>query len=447
MTIKLNHQCKGSEYPIPYREGGEVHTDLLSYLICRKENRSRLGGNLRPASDRTILNKANHIVFLLNLFEESDLDYREAEFKDVETIIESLYHEYDWEGDSLKVYVSTWRAFYDFLTLEAVDHNMIFPERGTVMFEKDKDNDFQSHTKRTHKAAIETETAVPDEYCEHKDDYRNDVISMRQFWKLYEYLYKNEDPVYAVMAATMLQTFLRIGGVMQFPKGVNKRNPMWRTLDEMKDKKQVWQSLSYRKKGGAIGTCIVHKETLQMIHDEYLSEHYNKYNDLFITNYCETLHAYKKGITPSDSFTWLNKHGTPVSIRLLQQAFERASAALGFSVHTHTMRHTGATQLLYRWGKENGIEVTEAIATDIHSWLKLQLGHADMETTYRYIRTVYRLKAQDAISELLPATLTISEEQSKAKNPEYASALGAMERGIKRHEEYMRGIEYKACSY
>jgi integrase len=443
MTIILNHQCKGTEYPIPYHEGGEVHTDLLSYLICRKEHSSRLKGNLKAVRDRTILNKANHLVLLLNLFEESDLDYREADFKDVETIIESLYHEYDWTGDSLKIYASTWRAFYEFLTLEGVDHNMFFPEKGINTREKDKDNDVLSHTRKTQKTAIETETSVPDEYCEYKDDYRNDVLSMTQFWKLYRHLYIEEDPVYAVMAATMLQTFLRIGGVMQFPKGPTQRNPGWLTLDEMKDRGQVWQRLSYRKKGGGIGTCIVHKETLQVIYDEYLSEHYNEYNNLFITKYCQKKHAAKKGITASDSFTWLNKHGTPVSIRLLQQAFERAPKALGFDVHTHMMRHTGATQMLYRWGKENNIEVTEAIATDIHSWLKLQLGHADMETTYRYIRTVYRLKAQDAISELLPATLTISEEQSKARNPKYAKALDSMTRGIKRHEEYMRGIKYK----
>lgn len=167
-----------------------MHTDILSYLICRKEHRSRLGGNLRSASNRTILNKANHLVFLMNLFEGSDLDYRKAVFKDVETIIDSLYHEYDWAGDSLKIYVSTWRAFYEFLSLEGVDHNMFFPEKEIIHRAENKDDDIQSHTFKSYKVTSETETAVPDEYCEYKDDYRQDVISMRQFWSLYEYLYR-----------------------------------------------------------------------------------------------------------------------------------------------------------------------------------------------------------------------------------------------------------------
>jgi hypothetical protein len=44
-------------------------------------------------------------------------------------------------------------------------------------------------------------------------------------------------------------------------------------------------------------------------------------------------------------------------------------------------RHTGATQILWRYCKANNIEIHEGLAGDIHSWLKKQLGHVLLSTT------------------------------------------------------------------
>lgn len=384
--IIFNH-LKDGDVPIPYFEGGEVHTDLLNFLLCRYHYRSLLRPRLKETTPITIKNIAHHIAYLINIFAENEdengnmasIDYRVATFEHVSQIINHLHEEEDWTGESLKIYASSWRLFYEFLTIENVNHNMVFPERTIIKHRTDKDDDFLSHT-RDNIRETSIETAVPDRFCVKRDDYRDKVISMDNWFKLYNYLYK-EDVVYAVMAATMMQTFLRIGGVMQFPIGINPMNKRWERYAQMAQGDLQYQRFNYINKGQKTANCLVHITTMKMIFDEYLDTVYDSRHQLYIDKYIYKKHAIKQNRDDNMKFTWLNKNGTPVSIRELQAVFKEASEYLGFEVTPHTLRHTGATQILYRWGKENNITIISANTTDIHSWLKYQLGHQNIRTT------------------------------------------------------------------
>jgi len=438
--IIFNHTDDG-EVPIPYFKGGEVHTNLLNFLICRHNYRSYFLSAKKPTTQVTIKNIAHHVAYLINIFAENEdkhgnpkpIDYREATFEHVSNIITSLYEEYEWQGASLKVYAASWRLFYEFLTIEGINHNMIFPQKHLISQRTDKDNDFLSHT-RDNIREIETETSVPDRYCVKRDDYRNSIISMEQWFQLYENLYE-QDPVYAVMAATMMQTFLRIGGVMQFPLGVTSKNVHWKRYAQLKTGNKQYQRLNYIKKGQSPSSCMVHVSTMKMIYEEYLEPLYEEREILYLEKYIYKKSAKKQSRDANTKFTWLNKNGTPVSMRELQDAFKKASDVLGFEATPHTLRHTGATQLLYRWGKEKGIEITDANTNDIHSWLKYQLGHQNVETTKLYVTTVHRLQSENIIIELLASTLPTSLEGANV-NPE---AINAFVRAKEAQEEFMKG--------
>ncbi|SFC36924.1 site-specific integrase [Pseudoalteromonas denitrificans] len=438
--IIFNH-TKDGDVPIPYYKGGEVQTHLLDFLICRYHYRTLLRAELRSATPITIKNIAHHVAYLINIFEENEdehgnnspIDYREATFELVSQIITSLHDDYEWAGESLKIYAGSWRLFYEFLTIEGVNHNMVFPEKTLIQQRTDKDDDFLSHTRKNVRNT-EIETAVPDRYCVKRDDYRNSIISMEQWFQLYAYLYK-VDPVYAVMAATMMQTFLRIGGVMQFPNGITKSNKHWKRYAQLKQSKALYQRFNYIKKGQSPSNCMVHVSTMKMIFNEYLEPLYQKRQELYLEKYITKKNAKKQNRDSSSKFTWLNKNGTPVSMRELQDAFKKASDALDFEVTPHTLRHTGATQLLYRWGKEKGIEITDANSPDIHSWLQYQLGHQNLATTKLYVTTVHRLQSENVIFELLATTLPTSLEGVNV-TPE---AINAFERAKEAQDEFMTG--------
>lgn len=440
--IIFNHLNNG-DVPVPYHEGGEVHIDLLGFLSCRYNYPALIRSNLRHMTPTSIKNTAHHVAYLINMFEETEykdkngniisLDYRVADFDNVSQIITELYEENDWTGESLKVYAASWRLFYEYLTIKGINHNMIFPSRTTVIQRTDKDDDFISHT-RDNISEVLIETSVPNRYCTKRDDYRESIISMELWFRLYEYLY-NDDPVYAVMAATMLQTFLRIGGVMQFPNGITRANKDWKRYGQLKKSKRQYQRLNYIKKGQAPANCLIHISTMKMIFEEYLEPLYQERQELYLEKYINKKNAKKQSRDGNSKFTWLNKNGTPVSMRELQAVFKKASNELDFEVTPHTLRHTGATQLLYRWGKEKEIEITDANTNDIHSWLKNQLGHKNVKTTKYYVATIYRLQSENVISELLATTLPTCLEDAKI-HPEAKNAFILAQ---KAQDEYMTG--------
>jgi hypothetical protein len=242
------------------------------------------------------------------------------------------------------------------------------------------------------------------------------------------------DPVFAVMASSMLQTLLRVGGIIQFPLTATKQNPQWKRFAEMKRDNVVSQRLKFVNKGQSFEKCMVHIHTMDIIDSQYLRPCYQERKRLFVEKYLNSKHAEKKNISIRNEYLWLNKNGAPVTIEMIQSAFRTASEKLGFRVHPHMLRHTGATHLLWRYAKANGIELHESMAGDIHSWLKYQLCHSDLSTTKRYIKTAHRLKATSLLSSMLPGQ--IEELETSMEKDVIASYKKAMEA----HNEYMEGV-------
>lgn len=419
---------------IPYFEGGGVHTEFCSYLACRKKYPYRIGKNLKSVSSTTIKNIAYRVKFLIDLLEYNDLELHDITFEDdIQKIINSLHEDWGWSGESIRLYSSTWRQFFDFLTIDNTLHKVFFPPKNMLKIDIDKDNDFLSHTRRDSKLTVEQETSVNPKWMIHNDDYCDEVLSMDQYWKLYSCLYEM-DPVFAVMASSMLQTLLRVGGIIQFPLTATKQNPQWKRFAEMKRDNVVSQRLKFVNKGQSFEKCMVHIHTMDIIDSQYLRPCYQDRKRLFVEKYLNSKHAEKKNISIRNEYLWLNKNGAPVTIEMIQSAFRTASEKLGFRVHPHMLRHTGATHLLWRYAKANGIELHESMAGDIHSWLKYQLCHSDLSTTKRYIKTAHRLKATSLLSSMLPGQ--IEELETSMENDVIASYKKAMEA----HNEYMEGV-------
>lgn len=415
----------GNPIPIPYYSGSGVNMHLLSFLTKRFYHPTSMPCKAKKVGGKRIYDMAQNIKFMLNcienevlyvdetgdLLETGSINYLNVNYHQLKQIVNSLHNEWGWKGQSIKNYIAPLREFYDYLSYEGVIHNMFFEGKHKVIVSKDRNSDFLSHTKQSSsRYEYDVEPLIPQEWCEYSDDYRGKVISMSQFKKLYREL-ENQDPVYAVMAATMLQTFLRIGGVMQLPVKPNSFNPNWQRYGEM-EACVGFQEFSYRNKGGSRATCLIHIETMKLIHEKYIIPYRTERQELYVRGYCNSEHAKKLHRTEQDSFLWLNKNGKPVSVPELQEAFNKASKALGFHVTSHFMRHTGATQLLYRWGKEHDTYICELHKSTIHSFLKRQLGHKDLETTMHYIRTIERLMGERVYIEFFPISLSIDDNDT-----------------------------------
>lgn len=415
----------GNPVPIPYYPGSGVNIHLLQFLTKRFYHPTAMPGRLKKVGGKRIYDMAQNIKFMLNcienevlfvdengdLLEAGSINYLNINYNQLKQIVNLLHNDWGWKGQSIKNYIAPLREFYDYLRSEGVIHNMFFEGKYKVTVSKDRDGDFLSHTKQfSSPYEYDIEPLIPKEWCEYSDDYRGKVISMSQFKKLYSEL-DNQDPVYAVMAATMLQTFLRIGGVMQIPVKSNRLNPNWKRFGQM-DSKIGFQELRYKNKGGSIATCLIHIETMKLIHEKFIIPHRSKRQELYERCYCKSKHAKKLYRNEQDSFLWLNKTGKPVSVPELQEAFNKASKALGFHVTSHFMRHTGATQLLHRWGKVNDTYICETHKSTIHSFLKRQLGHKDLETTMHYIRTIERLTGEQVYIEFFPSSLSLDDKDT-----------------------------------
>ena len=146
-------------------------------------------------------------------------------------------------------------------------------------------------------------------------------------------------------------------------------------------------------------------------------------------------------------FCWLNKNGTPVSVREYQAALEGAAKELGIDIHSHMLRHTGATQLLWRYIKEHNLTAShtnELLIADAHIILQGLLGHKNIETTKMYVKTIERMIRSEKLSMLLNSALSISRKHHDdllKDNETLYAGLSAMERAVNRFEEHMTGSD------
>lgn len=463
MIIELEHR-DSTGIPIPYNvDTNEVNTHLLDFLVFRKKYSKFIHHTLRNASKKTIGNDAHRISYFINLLAQQKyqdpegivkvgIHYCSASYEgNMVPIIESL-RAAGWEELSIEQYVKSWRNFYRFLTATDVEHMMCMEDTIKVEKKGDQDDNSLSHTNYTDNYEGEKETAIDETNKKFEDDYVDSVISMTDFWKIYEHLC-GIDEVYAVMAYCEFATLMRIEGlVCNFPLTHNKLNPHFKpyALAERVAKNGGirMQDLHYKAKGGGIKTTQLSISVHKIFNDEYIKssicsyeQRFKKYQD----RYCNTVWAENKHRTPQMRFCWLNKNGTPVSIREYQKAFEDTAKALGIKIHSHMLRHTGATQLLWRYLKEHNLTAShtnELLVADAHLMLQKLLGHQSVKTTRMYVKTIERMIQTEKLSMLLNSALSTSRKHHDELikgNKVLSNGLSSMERAVKNMEEHMTG--------
>jgi hypothetical protein len=250
------------------------------------------------------------------------------------------------------------------------------------------------------------------------------------------------DPVFAVMAYTELTTCLRVRGLIDhFPLGPNKANPKWKSFKVMKRDKETSQKLRYKAKGGKTKSLLVPISLMDVFYNVYEKPEegitYQQRLKRYLDEYCKTKHAINSGRTANEQPTWLQANGTPVSVRKYQKVMEGCAKKLGFHAHPHMLRHSGATQMLYRWIEFHDLftgfnHTNQNLIADAHIILQKHLGHVSMETTKRYVRTIERFISESNINMLLNTALSTSKEHYDLlnKNPVLARGMEILEEAI-----------------
>ena len=449
MKVYLQHD-KELEYPIVFNE--ETHKPdvlLLRYAICKHQYPSLIHHrNARKCAKKTITDALQRVCYFINQMsaqEQPDksigIHHLAATYKaNMEPLIFGMYNEGDWSGDSIEQYVKAWRQYYRFLTSQGIEHQMFMPDTNEVTIRQDQADNFLSHTSYRKEQVGEQETAVDHNWKERHDDYYDSILTMDQFWLLYKEMFE-VDPVYAVMAYTELVTCLRVSALIDYPLGPNKLNPKWKSYKVMEREKSVSQKLKYIAKGGKTKSLTVPVSMMDVFYNVYenpsvgitYQQRYKKFRD----SYCKTKHAESSGWDKDKKPTWLQENGTPVSVRKYQKVIQDCALKLGFNAHSHMLRHTGVTQMLYRYIKDNGLltgfnHTNQLLIADAHILLQQHLGHARIETTRLYIRTIERFISEANINMLLNTALSTSREHQEMldNNPVLAKGLEVLEEAI-----------------
>ena len=414
MMIELEHR-DGTGIPIPYNvETNEVDIHFLDFLVFKKKYAKFIHHTLKNASVQTILNDSQRVKYFINLLAEQKykdhkgnemigVHYCSAQYESNMKPIIALLRTREWKEESIEQYVKSWRNFYRFLTVSGVEHNMLMPDTIEVERHGDQDDNFLSHTNYGESYKGEKETAIDEKNKEFKDDYVNSIISMTDFWKIYKHLCE-VDEVYAERIA-------KNDGIRM-------------------------QDLNYIAKGGKIKTTQLSISVHKIFNDEYIQSsicNYEQRHKKYQDDYCKTKWAKNKHRTPEMRFCWLNKLGTPVSVREYQAALEDAAEALGIDIHSHMLRHTGATQLLWRYLKEHNLTAShtnELLIADAHVMLQKLLGHQDVKTTRMYVKTIERMIQAEKLNMLLNSALSTSKKHHDElikNNKALSNGLSSME--------------------
>jgi integrase len=204
----------------------------------------------------------------------------------------------------------------------------------------------------------------------------------------------------------MMQTFVRVADVCEMPLHRNRYNrnlPLWPEF-ERQDKK----SLRYKllTKGSKRIEIDIYGETLQAIYEDYIEPHYQERKELFDSSYMKRANATlefgnirgQSRRTCPDDILWLTQTGAPVKPYMIEDTFRDT----GLKVHPHMLRHTGATHMLWNYCQLHKIEPHVRLATSFQKILQEQLGHADLETTRKYVRTIDNLKVRETMPFIIP---------------------------------------------
>lgn len=393
---------EGRVVPVPLQEGYHLHSHLFGFLVMRYYYPRDIRPNMSPVTGGSLRQIAYDLKAFLEALAHNGVEYTEADFSDhIEKIVEAQLGAAN--PTTYNARITRIRDFYEYLQKQGVRVKARFPARTVQRRFPNEDDNFLSHTAHGHGTTYEKDDSH--KRTTEKTDYKDQVISIDYYGKLYRALTKI-DPVYAVLAQVMMQTFLRVADVCEMPLHSNRYNPylpLWPEFD-----RQGGDSLRYKllTKRSNLIEIDIYGETLHAIYEDYIGPHYQHRKELFDSNYMKRANATlefgnirdKARRSCPDDILWLTQTGAPIKPYMIEEAFRDT----GLNVHPHMLRHTGATHTLWNYCQLHKIEPDVRLATMFQDVLQEQLGHADLETTRMYIRTIVKLKSRKTMPFIIP---------------------------------------------
>lgn len=393
---------EGRVVPIPLKEDHRVHAHLFGFLVMRYYYPRDIRPNMTPVTGGSLRQIAYDLKAFLEALAHNGVEYTEADFSDhIEKIVEAQLGTAN--PTTYNTRITRIRDFYDYLQKQGVRVKARFPARTVQRRSRNEDDNLLSHTSHGHSTTYEKDDGH--KRTTEKTDYKDQVISIDHYGKLYRAL-KKIDPVYAVLAQVMMQTFLRVADVCEMPLHSNCYNRYLRLWPEFE--RQGSTSMRYKllTKRSKLIEIDIYGETLKSIYEDYIGPHYQHRKELFDSSYMKRANATlefgnirdKARRSCPDDILWLTQTGAPIKPYMIEEAFRDT----GLNVHPHMLRHTGATHTLWNYCQLHKIEPDVRLATMFQDVLQEQLGHADLETTRMYIRTIMKLKSRKTMPFIIP---------------------------------------------
>ncbi|MFJ3466666.1 tyrosine-type recombinase/integrase [Pseudomonas sp. NPDC090201] len=358
---------------------------LVKYFIYLINTPMERGGR-REA--QTIQNIYTHMKIWMDYCADLSLGYDSVTYEIHLEALRSSLKSRGVSSESFNIYYRSWRSFYEWCDNEGISHLMRFPAKHTLV--RQLDTSSRSNSARVSGGRIEVDPGL--ESVDQISDYKDKILTHREFSVLSDELEKL-DPVYKYIAYMMVTTGLRIGGAIQIPLGADALNPGWLRYPELHASGSSFQKLAYIPKGRkGVRRCIVVTDALGVLHNEYVT---------LVRPKRAVAYQHDNGINSSVPL-WLNSKGKEVTRHEIWAAFRAVSELIGRRITPHFLRHTYASYIVYHYFKANGLTPNLAYIHDIHEQLRIQLGHRDIETTKKYIRTVISVKMEAWLPVLTP---------------------------------------------
>lgn len=394
---------EGRAVPVPLIDGLHLHKHLSGFLVTRYYYPREIRDTMSPVSGGSLRQIAYDLKVFLEALQANGVEYAEADYIDhIEKIVEAQLG--NANPTTYNNRLTRIRDFYEYLRKQGVRVKAMFPARTVQRRYKDQNDNFLSHT--SYKPGKTYEKDEGHKRTTLKEDYKDEVIGIKAYGTLYRAL-KKIDPVYAVIAQVMMQTLLRIADVCEMPLHGNKYNrylPLWPEFERSGVDTLRYTSLTKRSKRITID---VYPVTVQAIYEDYVQPYYRDRKELFDSSYMKRRNATLEFGNLRDNgrrncpedILWLTESGAPVKPYMIEEAFRLT----GLGVHPHMLRHTGATHMLWNYCRIHGIEPDVRLAAMFQEILQEQLGHADIETTRMYVRTILKLKGRKTMPFCIPS--------------------------------------------
>jgi site-specific recombinase XerD len=403
--------AEGGVVPVPLVNGLHLHTHLSGFLATRFYYPRGIRENMSPVTGGSLRQIAYDLKSFLEALVHNGIEYTEADFTDhIEKILELQLGKSN--ANTYNARLTRIRDFYDYLRKEGIHVKASFPARIVKKRYESQDDNFLSHT--SSRRGISYESDDGQKKINLKEDYKDQVISIDKYGKLYRAL-KEIDPVYAVMGQVMMQTLLRIADVCEMPVHSNRYNryiPVWPEFQRSGVEVQKYRSFTKRSK---LIEIDIFPLTIQAIYEDYIEPYYQDRKELFDSVYMKRKNATLEFGNIRDlgrrscpeNILWLTASGAPVKPYMVESAFRET----GLDVHPHMLRHSGSTHMLWNYCRIYNIEPDIRFAPIFMDVLRDQLGHASLEVTRMYVRTINRLKARRTMPFVIPNNKAIIDER------------------------------------